>query len=318
MISENRFKKIMLVTTESVDTQAAEQTAIRLAKRSGASIILVDSVRTPFHLPSESVSTDRIVEVAMKVKQDYLESIAGQCRVHGVEVESTVLMSARTSEEIVGLVLATECDLVIRYFKGEHSRVPSRLGQTARNLMRVCPVPLLLVGEKVIDNPNVLACINAEHGLEENQSILDATYRVARSNDKISAIYCWDIDVSAYVAEESDERVYALLPEETREIFEQIRVDLNEQYDLSRFGDRVRIESGDPIKLIPQRCFEHSIDVAVMSSASLHHPLGRLMGSTIEGLVEQLPCALLVVKPIGFQSPVAPAEVLASGSIDVE
>ncbi len=121
-MNESQFKKIMLVTTESVDTTATEQTALGLAQRWGAKMILVDSVRTPFHLPqATSASTDTMIEVAMKVKQDYLESIAGRCRVHGVEVESTVLMSARTSEEIVGLALATGCDLVVRYFKGEHS-----------------------------------------------------------------------------------------------------------------------------------------------------------------------------------------------------
>lgn len=309
----------MLVTTESVDTTAAEQTALRLAERSGAKMILVDSVRTPFHLPrSLTVTTDTMIEVAMKVKQDYLESIAGQCRVRGVEVESTVLMSARTSEEIVGLALATDCDLVVRYFKGEHSRVQSRFGQTARNLMRVCPVPLLLVGDKAIDDPNVLACINAEHGMEENQSILDATNRIVESNEQASAIYCWDIDVSSYLAEESEERVYSLLPEETKEIFKQILADLNDKYDLTSFGGQVRIENGDPTKLIPRYCHDHSIDVAVMSSASLNHPLGRLMGSTIEGLIDQLPCALLVVKPVGFKSPIAPAEIMASGSIDIE
>ena len=54
-----------------------------------------------------------MIEVAVKVKQEYLESIAGQCRVRGIDVESTVLLSARTSEEIVGLALATNCDLVI-------------------------------------------------------------------------------------------------------------------------------------------------------------------------------------------------------------
>lgn len=309
----------MLVTTESVNTQAAEQTALKLAERSGAKIILVDSVRTPFHLPrSSNVSTEMMIEVAVKVKQEYLESIAGQCRVRGIDVESTVLLSARTSEEIVGLALATNCDLVIRYFKGEHSRVQSRFGQTARNLMRICPVPLLLVGDQVISNPNVLACINAEHGIDENQAILDATRQIARANEKTSSIYCWDIDGSSYLAAQSGERVYTLLPKETREIFRKIRADLDEKCDFSGIGDQVHIESGNPIELIPAHCRQHSIDVAVMSSVSLNHPLGRLMGSTIEGLIEQLPCALLVVKPIGFRSPIAPAGILASGEMEAE
>ncbi len=184
--------------------------------------------------------------------------------------------------------------------------------------MRVCPMPLLLVGEKEVHAPNALACINAEHGFEENQSILDATHWVVESNDQASAIYCWDADASAFLPENNGEQMCSLMPKETREVFHQILADLNSKYDLSSFEDRFRIECGDPVKLIPQYCLDHGINVAIMSSASLYHPLGRLMGSTIEGLIEELPCALLVVKPIGFQSPITPAEVLSSGSIDTE
>lgn len=311
-MNEPKFTRIMLVTTESVDTQAAEQTALRLAGRCGASVILVDSVRTPFHLPhAATVTTDTMIEAAMRIKQDYLESIAGQCRVRGIDVQSTVLMSARTSEEIAGLALAMECDLVIRYFKGEYSRVQSRFGQTALNLMRVCPVPLLLVGDKQIEDPRVLACINAEHGIEENQSIIDASFRMADSDDRANGLYCWDTAVPSYLAANNAGPTHSLSTEET---FQKIKHDLNDTYDLSRFGDQFRILRGDPVRMIPEYCQDRQIDVAVMSSASLDHPLGRLMGSTIEGLIDRVACSLLIVKPIGFSSPIATAK---TGRVDV-
>ena len=299
------FKKIVLVTTETVDARGAELTALKLAKRTGAKVLLVDSVLTPFHLPHlPDLTTETMIDTAVRVKKNYLESISEQFRAEKIEVETKVLMSSRTSEDIVGLVLSEGCDLVVRYLKGEHSRTQSRFGQTARNLMRVCPVPLLLVVDTVIDDPNILACVNAEHGIEENQSIFNAAVNLSETKLKLSAMYCWDVDVSTYLAEETDESLYTILPEETDEIFQQIQADFNDKYDLSEFRNRVLIEKGNPVRIIPDYCGKHSIDVAVMSSASLNHPLDRLMGSTIEGLIEQIPCAILVVKPLGFKSPV--------------
>ena len=60
----------------------------------------------------------------------------------------------------------------------------------------------------------------------------------------------------------------------------------------------------NPAMYIPQFCSQHGIDIATVCSASLNHPVGRKIGSTIERMIADLPCALLTVKPLGFSSPI--------------
>ncbi len=62
------------------------------------------------------------------------------------------------------------------------------------------------------------------------------------------------------------------------------------QHDLN--ADVVHLKNGDPVEMIPEICQQESIDVVVMSSASQNHPLHRLLGSTVESVLD---CASLLL-----------------------
>ena len=79
-------------------------------------------------------------------------------------------------------------------------------------------------------------------------------------------------------------------------------------HDMKAFDNGLRMENGDPIQVIPDVCRHEAIDVAVMSSASRNHPIQRLLGSTVEAVLEKLPCSLLVVKSLGFKSTIKLAQ----------
>ncbi len=299
-MSDSKIKNILLVTTESVDTSGAEQTAMEMAGRHGAHVTIVDSIRTPFHVSRYgSVSTEMMFEIAMKVKQDYLDKVAERFRTAGIEAESHVLMTSRTSEELVKRALACNADIVIRYLKGEHSRAEGRFGHTAQNLIRVCPCRLLLV-DHPLKTPKILACLNPAHGPTENQSIITAAVSIAESDEQLNGLSCWKLE-SLLAADNA----IAEAAVDFEKVAKEILTEFKSKYDVSKFDSRFFVEQGDSIAVIPNFCADHLIDVAVMSSASLNHPLGRLLGTTIESTINKLPCALLVVKPHGFISPVA-------------
>ncbi len=296
----------MLVTTEGVDTEGAEQSVLRLANRAGAEIIVVDSIRTPFHLPSfGTASTEITYDVAMKVKQAYLEKVAMKYREAGLSAKTQVLLSSRSSKDIVHLATSEGCDLVVRYLKGEHSRVQQRFGQTAKNLMRVCPCPLLLVEHAIAEDPKVLACVSAEHGIEENQVILDAASQLAKTIAQMHVLSCWRIEPAYYLSDDADPTYNEPSRKEVQLVLNALRADLSDKYDLASFGSRLHVINGDPIDVIPEYSSVNNFDVSVMSAASLNHPLGRLLGSTIENTIEKMTCGLLVIKPKGFESPLA-------------
>lgn len=304
-MNNHPLEKILLVTTEGTDTEGAQQTALQIAKRSAAKVIIADSIRTPFHLPKTlRPSASRIYEIATKVKQDYLDKVADPFRTAGVEVDTKLLMGTRSSEDITKLAIAEDCDLVVRYFKGEHSQLPGRFGYTAKSLMRTCPCPLLFVEEQIPDDPKILACISAESGVPENQSILNAAADISRTNVGMHALCCWLFESALHLCDDPDTAADTPSHDQVQAVLAEIRNELEETYDLSNFEHRIHVEKGDPTKVIPSFCSQHAFDIAIMSSASLNHPLNRLLGSTIEKTIDKLPCSLLVTKPVGFVSPV--------------
>ena len=297
------FKKILLVTNEPSDSTGAEQTALALAKANHCEVLLVDSIRTPFQAPRfQSITTEVMFEAALTAKREYLEKLKAEFEEQGVHAELKILLSPRTSADLVSTAVQEDCDLVIRYLKGQSSRAEGRFGQTAENLMRACPVPVLLV-EQAVSHPNVLACVNLEHGLAENQAIIESARRLTAPH-KLTVLSCWDFSGREYM----DEKDFEQSHQNTGKMYQELYEKLRSEYPIDDLADRFHIINDDPIDEIPKFCQRHNIDVAVMCSASLNHPLSRGMGSTIERTISQLPCGLMVVKPIGFESPIRQGE----------
>lgn len=295
------FKKIMLVTNAPCDTDGAEKSAEFLAKYYGSDVLLIDTLKTPFYpMHRPALSTEIAYEVALKSKDAYLKKVKQRFEDVDIKTDFKILCSPRTSSELISTVVDEECDLVIRYFKGRSSRSQGRFGETAENLMRACPVPVLFA-QNPIDDPNVVACISLEHSSSENKAIIESARRVASGPEKLFVVCCWKFDGSDFVLDYMDEGMSDQTREEAADMYQTLFKRLVEDYQL---GDRAELLNCDPETGIPEFCSTNNIDVAVMCSASLNHPLGRKLGATIERTIGALPCALLTVKPVGFETTV--------------
>ncbi len=300
---DGKYQKIMLVTDGLSTSKPAEETALNLALRDQSKILIVDTVKPP-SLASRWLTTNAedLFEMVCTDKQNRLEKVADRFRAVGLEAEVEVLCG-KSSEEIAQEARVKDVDLVVRYFKGKFSRQSSFFGTTARNLMRVCHCPLLLVRDKAFKNPLVMACINAEHDFDENQSILSAAQCLARKPENTFALYCWKFYGAEIMKDYMNEDVFNQSIQEAEQAYRRVYDDFVNKHNMQEFKNQVRMENGDPIDLIPQISQHENVDVVVMSSASSNHPIKRLLGSTIEAVLDDLPCSLLVVKPVHFKSP---------------
>ena len=189
---KSKIRKIMLVTNGPSDSIGAELTAQNIAKSHQATVLLVDSIATPFHaLRYQSLSTEVMFEAAFNAKMAYLEKIRGRLAQAGIDASCSVLTTQRTSAELIRTAIENDCDLVVRYIKGQSSRAAGRFGETAANLMRACPVPVLLT-QSEIESPNVVACVNPDHGKEENSVIVDQATQMAGGRDHLKVLSCWE------------------------------------------------------------------------------------------------------------------------------
>ncbi len=301
---ETSIKSIILATDAMAPSHAASETAFNMAQQMGARVLIIDTLREPSSLSRwfSTNSTD-IFEMVLADKQKRLDTAAKRFTDAGIEAKGEVFFG-KTSEAITLAAIDNEAEMVVRYLKGKRSRFPGRFGNTSRNLMRICPCPVLFVNDQPVENPVLLACVNVEHEKSENESILRISEKLAADPERLSGVYCWDFHGKDIVQNHvSDEYLTQLLSESERihkSFFEQALTET----DLGQFAGKIRIEKGDPSDVIPQICLEESVDVAVMCSASLNHPIQRYLGSTIESILEKMPCSLLVVKPTGFKSPI--------------
>lgn len=304
------YKRIILVPDIGSSSKAVSQTALDFAKQHGASVVIVDTVQPPSVAATWLTSNaQEMFDIVVADKQKRLDQVAHVFREAGIEVEAEILFG-KSSEEIARAALNEEADLVIRYMKGVNSRHESLFGTTARNLMRVCPCPLLLIGDQPVSQPQVLACVNAEHDFEENEAIVKEAEKLAKHTpDHLLAMYCWKFYGTEFLSDYMDEETLKSYQSEAEENYQTVFSQFVEKHDFKGFGKGVQLKNGDPIQIIPDVCREEKIDVVVMSSASQNHPLNRLLGSTVESVLDELPCALLVVKPIGFKSPIKRTKV---------
>jgi universal stress protein E len=302
---DNNYQRIILVTDALQDSQAATESAYNLATKHGARVTVVDTLKPPSTAARWlSSNASDVFEMVLADKQQRLEKIAARFREAGVEANSKVLLG-RSSESIVVEAIDSDADLVVRYMKGVRSKYPGAFGNTARNLMRICPCPILLVGQAVIAEPRVLACVNAEHDKAENAAILASASQMAGDNKLLFGLYCWNIYGDETLKHHMGENSYQETLQHAEDVYGKVFDKFSKESDLRKFENGVRMEHGDPAEVIPEFCQKESIDIVVMSSASLNHPVLRLLGSTIESVLDKLPCSLLVVKPEGFKSPIA-------------
>ena len=293
----------MLVTDALRSSEAAAETAAQLALRHSASLMVVDAIRPPSRTAQwMSRNANDVFEMVVADKQARLDAFVERLRAMGIEAESRVLIG-KSSEAITNEVVDEEVDLVIRYRKGLSSKYPGLFGNTARNLMRVCPCPVLFVNQQPLRTPRVLACIDASHDNEENTPILEHSRRLAADEADLFGVYCWDFMAADLLSHRLSEDAYEFTLNEAKELYGGIFQRFQNSHALEDFGDRMRMEKGDPATVIPAFCESEEIGVVVMSSIAMDNRLLRLLGSTVESVMERLPCSLMVVKPSGFQCP---------------
>ncbi len=301
-----RFTKILLATDGSKGATAAEESALYLAKKHDAELIVADTMRNPGAIESWFVkNSDELFDALEHEKQAKLTEIEESFRSRGIKNVSTRLLHGRTSEQLTRLVIEEDCDLVIRARKGTYSRQNGIFGMTAMNLLRVCPCPVLLVKEDhPINAPKVLACVDVYDEEEANRPIMESANRLAEQEGQSGILYCWNL-----LGHEMIRRRMA--PDRFERFRDDIRAEREERFEafLESYGRQISEENvsavfGDPEKVISEFSARHEIDVTVMATIAPNSPLSRLLGSTIESVLSHLDSNLLAVKPEGFVSPV--------------
>lgn len=303
------FKKILVSVDGRSPAHPVLERAALMAQHNEASLKIVDVVQE-FAWPLRLVTPDyeHIQELLTVEKQQVLESLAAPLRERGIDVVTAVL-HGQSSLEIVREVLRGGHDLVMREAKGPTSRSAGFFGNTSLRLMRKCPCPLWIVNsEEGTRCENVLAAVDPiPHGTEHPKldgTILELAQSLCKSEGaRLHVAHAWSLYGENVLH-------YRMSDDEIQNLEETARAEVERNYNrfLSDFGlstadENVLLLKGDAGDVIPQLVKDKGIDLIVMGTIARPGVLGMVMGSTAETVLQRVECAVLAVKPPGFETP---------------
>jgi universal stress protein E len=200
-------------------------------------------------------------------------------------------------------------DLVVAERHARRHLLPSLLRFNDWELLRRCPVPVLLVkrgGEW--QRPVVLAAIDPSHSFAKpaklDATIMSAAHLLAGSlAGKLHVAHAWP----GMPMPASMEELAISAPETDRRARREARATFDAEIDEAGLMDAKRhFAVGNPVELIPKLARRHRAGIVVMGAISRSGLQRLVLGNVAEQVLDSLSCDVLVVKPAEFKARVRP------------
>lgn len=310
-VAMRRFRRILYVLDRHPDHDASLDRAVDVARHAGATLTLAALIED-----TRDGAADQRVRAA-------LEALCAELRCSGgrqsapdagspAEISCTVL-SGEPHVAVIREVLRGGYDLVMKKALPDGGVVARIFGTLDTRLIEMCPCPVW------IDRPiphrrysRVLASVEvlSEDGSELHVAIMDLASSVAAfERAELFVVTAFEIEgelrMRGRAATESARRQIDELVERERRRYEAALEAL-----VAPFRDRpipveARVLKGDPVKVVPEVAKQLDVDLVVLGTTIRSHLTGVLLGSTAEAIIRSVTCAVLVIKPPGFESPIS-------------
>jgi universal stress protein E len=298
----------ILVDVDALGKQhPALDAALELATRCHAKVKIVDVV---WDVPDSARDfvTPRLEQEIVDNHREHLDRLA--CwRQRTVPVETALLRGA-PGIALVQEVLRNGHDLLVRAHGRDLPADSPEFGPIDLHLLRTCPCPVWLVGPRDRSRaPHILAAVDASstRPAEQllNRQIIDLaqTLREA-SGGSLTVLHAWQAFGEYVLQSRMPPQVFAeFLLRAERAAHQGITSLLDT--GTKRLADvRVEVVKGEPQNVIPTAAASEHADVIVMGSMGRNGLAGIFMGNTAERVLRRWHGSVVVVKPLGFVSPV--------------
>lgn len=240
-----------------------------------------------------------------------LIALAEQLQQDNIIVGYDVSWNRHSAEGLIRKALRYQADLVISLL-GRHSLGHYLLRQGDWKLIAECPIPLLMLKEQPWSNhPRVLASVDPFSGEHEQPAELDqhilatATELAQGLGGELHVGHFFSVLPQAAIFDEHLTTDYAGLKEKVREQHLQALSAFIQQQPME--NPLIHLVEGEVHKALPALVQEQALDVVVMGSVARGLLDRLLVGSTVERVLDEIPCDVLLVKAPGFVSPVSEA-----------
>jgi universal stress protein E len=221
-------------------------------------------------------------------RRRYLESLRDTVAARDLPISVDVACESPLYEGILQKVLRSCPDLVILSARaGERGRPSGGLSASAWQVIRTCPVPVMLTsGRPWRAAPAFAASVDISD--EETPGLALAILRTAqfvaaRCAGKLEILYC-ERDSAAQTAR-GEQALTALAR------------------DAAIAEPHVRTFEGDPAVELPRAALRAGYDLMVLGALTHRRGFAALVGTLTSKLVESLECDFILVKPGSYRAP---------------
>lgn len=296
----SQYQRLFLIADPRNPQSAALQRAAALARASGAALhvaVFIEPFATLFLLDKELRDTTR--ESYLQEQRQKLEEAATPLRGTGLHVTCEAVWSDDALAEILEHVAELQPDLLIKDAHHEPGLKRAFVTPLDWHLLRECPVPVHLVNAGGHALPRkVVAAVDPSRSdtriIGLNERIIQAANGLALQCDAdLHLLHTYDL-LQVYSGDASGVGIaYADLGPELREAQEKAFRELAEGYGVP--PERRHFIIGPPIMTIADFARESQADVLVMGMVQ-RKGLEKLIGSTTEHVLYQVPCSILAVR----------------------
>jgi len=301
---------LVAIKEQKRSTLPAVAKAAQLARAMNAEIELFHGIDTPMFTDAFNYSRRYITEFERGTRQRYLADLerhAEALRKSDIKVTVSADWDFPAHEAIVRKAIRSKADLIVAERHVGKRLTPWLLHLTDWELLRLSPVPVLLVkSARPYRRPVVLAAIDPGHALSKpaklDREILQAGGMVSEAlRGSLHAMHAYvplpifsiapDV-LSGDVAE----RLEAVALVKARNAFDRalstVKIPSARRY----------LVAGPPAEAIQQAARQTRSAIVVMGAVSRSGLKRVFIGNTAERVLNQLECDVLVVKPPGFAS----------------
>ena len=293
----SQYQRLLLIINPALRHSQAINHAAALAMTCGASLHIAALIPSLDMLSLlESGDRESARERYRQDQEDWLKAQAKTLRSGGINTTTEVAWADGMREAILDHVMEMQPDLLIKEVQHESALKRAFFTPLDWHLLRHCPIPLYLLGgggyvlpRKVIAAVEVSDAASCDDEL--NDRIIQQACGLALQCDaELHLLYACNI--SAGFLADMGGLTLADLTKALRKDLEKSFLKL-----AGRFGvpsDRRHFIEGHPVKVLSEFANAHQVDVIVMGRVQ-SHGVGKLLGSTTEHILYQVPCSILAV-----------------------
>jgi universal stress protein E len=282
--------------------------AVELARAFGASVELFHTIDTHVYMDFElhDESLEELKTARLKECLARLEAIAARVRKqHAISVRTAAEWDYPAHEAIVRRAQRSKADLIVAECHAGRRIAPLLLHLTDWELLRLSPVPVLVVkSRKTYGRPVLLAAVDPTHANAKPTRLDEEIMRAATA---VRLALHGSLHVMhAFMPAPDDVLPSELLKADATKRIE-LRARMMARERLAKLLKGIRLGKGHrhlvarhPINAIADLARKVHADLVVMGAVSRTGLKRLLIGNTAERIIDDLSCDVLVVKPREF------------------